>query len=440
MAYTDKEFEVVPQMEGLNAELIEEACALPPSDTLPFDTRRGARAFANPGLPNACRPSLIIMALVPASLCILVWGAMTISKWDNFPRRHGPPRPGTLLPTHTATPARNLMESPKLVNVVLEQVHAIKPDSGMSKETLHRGVSQALSEFGSLLDQNLSPKQKVALRDAHIDKETWLDLGKVLRAIRNGTVVKLGRHVFETIANSSSTEEDIQALLTKDLQSQGDKLAHLREELVPSRFLNNGGDVAGHTVDIWQTILSPEALKDMRRTDALDQVQLGSVVRDQLGRGSISEHVRYLKQRVRNIQGGGSKRAADFTSSPMLRQLTASAETLADSPTLDGLELSFSIAGLTLVVVLEVLVHMSFMVEGFDLPKWGWLMVVSPTDGMAVATCFYGLSIWCDLILGAIGLNIIELPLLGLADVSDGKVMNFGRVPVNPYETEHRIR
>lgn len=82
-------------------------------------------------------------------------------------------------------------------------------------------------------------------------------------------------------------------------------------------------------------------------------------------------------------------------------------------PQLNVLEFSFSIASLSMVSVLEVLFHIEYFDHNFRLPWWAWMLVIVPAEGGSVATCFWGLSLWCEIILGFIGLHQIEL-MMGL--------------------------
>jgi hypothetical protein len=78
------------------------------------------------------------------------------------------------------------------------------------------------------------------------------------------------------------------------------------------------------------------------------------------------------------------------------------------NPKLNTVELTFSIISVVLIVALELLIHLDILIEGFQMPTWGWLMLVCPTEGTALATCMIGLTIWCDFIFAAVGLNIVD--------------------------------
>merc|ERR1719446_1577879 len=97
----------------------------------------------------------------------------------------------------------------------------------------------------------------------------------------------------------------------------------------------------------------------------------------------------------------------------MLRRLDSGAK--ADtwlSPEIDTSEFVSSLVGVSMVFVLELIIHLSYWI-GFSMPLWAWLMLLCPTEGTAVATCLFGLSVWCDVILGTLGLNVLELFTFG---------------------------
>merc|ERR1719197_1840214 len=54
------------------------------------------------------------------------------------------------------------------------------------------------------------------------------------------------------------------------------------------------------------------------------------------------------------------------------------------NPKLNTVELTFSIISLVLIVALELLIHLDILIEGFQMPTWGWLMLVCPTEGTAL--------------------------------------------------------
>merc|ERR1711924_149509 len=74
-----------------------------------------------------------------------------------------------------------------------------------------------------------------------------------------------------------------------------------------------------------------------------------------------------------------------------------------------GYQLTVDIVALALVMVLEIVVHLSFALD-FSIPLWAWLMIICPAAGAGVMSCFNGFSVYCDVILGAVGINLLESP------------------------------
>merc|ERR550537_8884 len=97
------------------------------------------------------------------------------------------------------------------------------------------------------------------------------------------------------------------------------------------------------------------------------------------------------------------------------------------SPEIDTSEFVSSLVGVSMVFVLELIIHMSYWI-GFSMPLWAWLMLLCPTEGMAVMTCLFGHSIWCSVILGTLGFNVIEAEWqIGVAIDKGGTTADHGQ-------------
>lgn len=290
---------------------------------------------------------------------------------------------------------RSLLESDEMVGLITEQVSGL--EGAPQKELLRGGVREALVEFSALVDEHLDAGGRAALREARLGPEDWAAFGGALRAVKDSRVQHLGAEALQVLKNNSGSAAGARKALKERFQARQGELQRLREDVVPRRLSQRlqawarekGSD---EVEKVWGGMLSPRALQEMSRRD-LPQ----SSVQTQTRQVSIASHVRELTKVEQQLR----------------RRLAAAvgADTWAN-PKINTVELTFSIIAVVLVCVLEVLIHVNLFVKEFSMPTWAWILILAPTEGTAVATCLFGLTIWCDVIFGAVGLNILDLFLL----------------------------
>merc|ERR1719379_364986 len=273
--------------------------------------------------------------------------------------------------------------------------------------SLRDGVRSLLGEFSSLLDEHLDSSGKAALRQAHLSASEWQSFGRMLSAVRDVRVQALGNQTLAVVRESSGDAAAVQRKLQGMFQARKAELQRLRDELVP-------GDLSG-SLRAWAEeqqpskvagfvggMLSPQALQEMSRRDLRmpqSPVQTRSVP------SGIASHVRELAARVQSAPGAaGAAPTAGHVAHLLRRRLDTWYH-----PELNTVELTFSIIAVALVCVLEILIHLNILLKDFSMPTWAWILVVAPTEGTAVATCLFGLTLWCDIIFGAVGLNVLDL-------------------------------
>merc|ERR1719326_1354896 len=54
------------------------------------------------------------------------------------------------------------------------------------------------------------------------------------------------------------------------------------------------------------------------------------------------------------------------------------------------------------------MIHLDLMCS-WNMPIWGWLLLIAPTAGTSLMSCLFGLTLWCDLVWAAMALNLLEL-------------------------------
>lgn len=78
------------------------------------------------------------------------------------------------------------------------------------------------------------------------------------------------------------------------------------------------------------------------------------------------------------------------------------------NPVLNGFTFGLGLASNLMLLGFEVCLHLEFFLPGFYMPWWAWLLLIGPTEGLGITTCIFGLSIFCKMMLGAVGVHVIE--------------------------------
>lgn len=360
-----------------------------------------------------------------------VWGgAAVVGHGATRPSAVSAADPGARRPARhfeVAAP-RSLLEAPETVDLVVDTVRGIKPDD-LSEDGLRAGVQQLLRVFSELVEENLDDRSRMAFKEAHFGAAEWRDVAKTLRALRDIRLQKLGHEILQQVRSSnSSVSGEVQEELKNELLSRKGELVALRQDVTTShlaeavrkwarrRRRGEGELELDGKIQLWSGMFSPEALSEMRRQEqplrapqALPGIPQSSVTARPIDAKEIGGHMRSLVARV----GGTAAHASAAVVGGQLGRLAHQLRRRLNSgtwanPKINTVELTFSIIAVGLMVAMEVVQLVEIFKPDFEMPTWGWLMLVTPTEGAGVATCMIGLTVWCDIVLGALGINVLQ--------------------------------
>lgn len=281
-------------------------------------------------------------------------------------------------------PARKLLQSPELTELLLVQARNVDLDSQMlSEEYLRKGMRKLMDDFGSLVDDHLDENSRHALESARIDPAMFTHLRKMFYTIRDPRVLELGRHAFMVLSNASATPQDVQRLLKGNLGMNDTEVANLQADAVPHEILAALRARRGNI----ELGFSPAAVDHLRRP------------------GQSREHAEWAL-RVRDLMPDFEARKGLQGASPSLRRLESTAASLTVGIVTVGVD-----------ALVECFVQLQIFADGFQMPAWLWTLVAGSWVGLGAWGCgMNGLwgsqeAIMCDVFLGSVGLNLLEFAI-----------------------------
>lgn len=255
------------------------------------------------------------------------------------------------------TSSHGVFDSPQFGEVLREQIQSAFGYE-FSEEQLHGHVYQTVRHLKDMAEKNLPQDQAEALKHASITEQNWADVQMALRATWNGQVRGVGKIALDVIKKNSFQSQEVMAQqLIQALKPQAQNLMHLRSEIVPARL--DGVLVAwskerDESQRKWKGLLNPTALEPVQGKPLLNHVD-------------------------RRLQSG------EF---------------------LHGK--TFGIMSVILAAACEIILHLQMFIPKFTMPQWFWQMVMTGLEGDAVAVCGNGKNKWCDIILGILGLEVLD--------------------------------
>lgn len=275
-----------------------------------------------------------------------------------------------------------IMNGPQLRNLLVNEIQPLM--SGKTGSEIALGVNQTLNRLQNIVVKRLPQEQRDALEQNQVETRTWSDIARLIRAMRDPRIKELGRETFEMIRNSSVFEdpEALSLKIVNRLRHKGEELNSLRKELIPHSFtealdrwskenLGTGSTTETHS-KAWRGMLDPSITRLMR------------------GNGTIEIDMTEGREKI------------DMTEGRRLNMGTWA------HPVLNGFELTIGITTVVLIAAMEIMIHIEIFNSKFSMPTWAWMMVIMPAQTVGVWTCVTGLSIWCDLVFGALGLNVLD--------------------------------
>lgn len=313
--------------------------------------------------------------------------ALTLSVvvWCGF--EFGPTVTGTAEAPGATKSSPGIIGNPEFRVLLANEIRPLL--QGHNEDQIKMGVNTTLNRLDNIVVKNLPKEQREILEKQEVEAQTWADFAALAKAMRDPRVQRLGKEAFQVIRNSSIFDGPavLSAKIIKHITDTGRvaEMQSLREELIPKGFtsaldrwakenLANGGasddSDAAHS-KAWRGMLDPSITKLMR------------------GNGTIEIDYEYEGRRL-DDKG---------------RQLNMGTWA---HPVLNGFETTLGITTVVLVTAMELVIHIEIINPKFHMPTWAWLLVFMPAQTVAVWTCVTGLSLWCDLVFGALGLNVLD--------------------------------
>lgn len=326
---------------------------------------------------------------------------------------------------------RSLLESPEFCELLVQQVH---PISNRSRDWLRVGVGTFAKGFSALVDKHLKPEHRQALRDTRLTQDQWNDIGTMISAVRDPRVANLGREALLVVRNDTDSHSDPESMHVRLKDFVEQKLAEisiLQDKHVPDsvrrmaeawllrRFRSrNGGSggqgSAGPGPQLWRGMLAPEVLERLRENRTVhtraDEVEMGFPAAD-LERRLLEEQHSEFYDDARRLQASTAAFFEDQHMGRMLQAIEIGVTVQEDAwanPVLNGLTFGLGLASNLMLIGFEVCLHLEFFLPGFYMPWWAWLLLIGPTEGLGITSCIFGLSIFCKMMLGAVGVHVIE--------------------------------
>lgn len=271
--------------------------------------------------------------------------------------------------------SQGIIHNPQLRVLLETEIQPLMQDKDSAM--IASGVNATLNRLENVVVKNLPKEQREMIEKQQISARTWADFAALAKAMRDPRVKELGRNAFDVIRNSSVFEgpKALSLKIMDHLMPRAAELNSLRKELIPRSF-----------------------------TEALDRwAQERHLVGSELTDESHSEAWRgMLDPRITKLMRGNGTIEIDMTAGRRLNAGTWA------HPVLNGFETTVGITTVVLVVVMEIMLHIEVLNPKFSLPTWAWMMILVPANTVAVWTCVTGLSLWCDLVFGALGLNVLD--------------------------------
>lgn len=277
------------------------------------------------------------------------------------------------LTSEALQPPAGIIRNPEFRALLQNEIQPLMQNTHASR--IASGVNSTLNRLDNFVVKRLPQEQRDILEKQQISARTWADFAALAKAMRDPRVKDLGKDVFNVIRNASIFDgpTTLSLKIVDHLMPRASELNAMRKELIPSTFtdalhkwsrehLGNATEADSHS-KVWRGMLDPSITKLMR------------------GNGTIE---------------------IDLTEGRRLNMGTWA------HPVLNPFETTLGITAVVLVTAMEILIHVEILNPKFSMPTWGWMAILVPTHTVAVWTCVTGLSLWCDLVFGALGLNVLD--------------------------------
>jgi len=247
-----------------------------------------------------------------------------------------------------------VFDAPQFEQMLWEQIHPVL-GSSVHDEELSGHVKHTIKNLKAMAENELPKAQASALKNAQMTAQNWADLKEMSRGGMNPQVQEAGKLMLGVLReNVFSSQEVIARRLKETLQPKASELLELRSKIIPARLdigLSKWAKAHNESHAAWKGLLdSPLALQPVHEGNAPADRRLS------IGVGGVP----------------------------------------------------VGILAVILVAIGEILVHVEMFVPKFNMPSWGWKLILTPVQVVSVLACNNGLNVYCNSIMGAMGLNALD--------------------------------
>lgn len=254
-----------------------------------------------------------------------------------------------------------------------------KPDEpAEATAATDKRIDDAIERVHSLIASHVSQDAAESLKNAKIGPDTWSDLSMVHRAMTDKRVQHVGFVVLEEVKkNMLANPIDIGNKIKERLDKN--ELRTLAQEVVPSRVRESlrrkwAGAKESDEASIWRAMLDPEGTS-------------------------------FAKLRANDTD----TKAVTMQQPRQLRTGPWSAPT-----SINGWELAEGIVMIVMVSAAELVLHIDLLIPNVDMPLFVHAILMIPSYALGVGSCVIGMTVWCDLFLGALGVNVLDAILASM--------------------------
>lgn len=303
------------------------------------------------------------------------------------------------------TSQRGLVQAPQFSAILETQARSLldqhdAPES--DKAAAHVHISAAIKQVETFIQKHLSAEQARKLQNIQLNDQQWRDLTVVSSALTNPKVQHVGRLLLDEVrqngaAGPAEVGKKISARFAKsDVQGLAQEVlpASLRDAL--QRRWSQGQEVDKD--DVWRVMLDPtgETFNRMR-ADKTEK--------------SDDDSTAVAKRLLQAAPSAVTPAATPVTLPPPVP--TRSPNYKWDNPyPLTGWELAEGITSIVFISAAEIVLHVDLLIPGVDMYWWIHALIFVPAYGLGFGSCYVGNSIWCQLFLGAVGVNALDALLV----------------------------
>eukprot|EP00746_Dinoflagellata_sp_MGD_P156953 gnl/MRDRNA2_/MRDRNA2_86037_c0_seq1.p1 gnl/MRDRNA2_/MRDRNA2_86037_c0~~gnl/MRDRNA2_/MRDRNA2_86037_c0_seq1.p1 ORF type:complete len:397 (-),score=80.66 gnl/MRDRNA2_/MRDRNA2_86037_c0_seq1:117-1307(-) len=255
-----------------------------------------------------------------------------------------------------------IFDAPQFEQMLFDQSYPVL-GATVHPTTLKDHIRTAIGHLKAKAEQDLPQDQALALKNAKLTAQHWNDLKAMVQGSDKTEVKAAGLLALQVIKqNLFSSEEVIAQKLKEALKPHAYHLIQMRSQMFSPRM-----DIA-----------LGEWAKNHNETHAAWKGLLNSGL---------------ALQPIRDGDAPNRRLALGIGGAPV------------------------GILSVIFVAIGEILVHVDMFVPGFNLPAWAWRLILTPVKVVTALACTNGANAYCNSIMGAMGLNVLDAAFVLFCDV-----------------------